>query len=54
MRHAGPSGQGAIRYLIEDGNLHLGRGMVFHVTPSNVPVILHIFCLWGRCAAMQM
>lgn len=26
------------RYLIEDGNLHLGRGMVFHVTPSNVPV----------------
>ena len=26
------------RFLPEDGNLHLGRGVIFHVAPSNVPV----------------
>ncbi len=26
------------RFLTEDGNLRLGRGTVFHVAPSNVPV----------------
>lgn len=26
------------RFLLEDGNLHLGRGVVFHIAPSNVPV----------------
>ena len=26
------------RFTVEDGNIHLGRGVVFHVAPSNVPV----------------
>lgn len=26
------------RFTVEDGNVHLGRGVVFHVAPSNVPV----------------
>lgn len=26
------------RFLHEDGNLHIGRGIVFHIAPSNVPV----------------
>lgn len=26
------------RFEIKDGNVHLGRGVVFHVAPSNVPV----------------
>lgn len=25
------------RFVQEDGNLHLGRGMAFHIAPSNVP-----------------
>lgn len=26
------------RFMMEDGNIHVGRGVVFHVAPSNVPV----------------
>lgn len=26
------------RFVVENGNVHLGRGVIFHVTPSNVPV----------------
>lgn len=26
------------RFCVQDGNMHLARGVVFHVTPSNVPV----------------
>lgn len=26
------------RFFAEDGNIHVGRGVVFHVAPSNVPV----------------
>lgn len=26
------------RFFTEDGNIHVGRGVVFHVAPSNVPV----------------
>lgn len=26
------------RFILEDGNMHVGRGIVYHVAPSNVPV----------------
>ena len=26
------------RFCAEDGNIHMGRGTVFHIAPSNVPV----------------
>ena len=28
------------RFYKEDGNLHLGRGVVFHIAPSNVPAVM--------------